>query len=158
MEHQNAHADGDAQVDVFHLDRQRGGRLDQLAAILDAENQQHGEQEAADCMHRDAHDGAELFGHQILNESDGDVAAVAVDAGRAQEGGPDEQIARHLVGPAQGGEERAADDLRRGDDDHQAEHDDDGHAAHLIKRVADGGKDFLECHGGCLRFSHILKG
>lgn len=91
---------GMPQVDVFHLDRQRGGRLDQLAAILDAENQQHGEQEAADCMHRDAHDGAELFGHQILNESDGDVAAVAVDAGRAQEGGPDEQIARHLVGPA----------------------------------------------------------
>ena len=137
MEHQNRHADGDADEDILHLDRQRGGRLGQLAGVHAAVVEQHREQHQADGVHQDAQYLCDLLWEGVLHEGDGDVAAVAVDAGRAEEGGPDQQIARHFVGPGQRREPGAADDLRPGDDHHRADHEHDHHAADLVQDVAD---------------------
>ena len=137
MEHQNRHADGDADEDILHLDRQRGGRLGQLAGVHAAVVEQHREQHQADGVHQDAQQLGNLLREGVLHEGDGDVAAVAVDAGRAEEGGPDQQIARHLVRPGQRREPGAADDLRPGDDHHRADHEHDHHAADLVQDVAD---------------------
>lgn len=137
MDFQDGKANGDGHIHILHGDAQGRGELIALHPhVLEAIEDGNGAEHAADHMDEDFYRLPRHGRQEAVEQGHGDMAPVFIDDARAEEGGPDQQIAAQLLAPGQGREEDTAEDLKPRDEHHRRQDDHASAAADLVQDIA----------------------